>query len=131
MSSDTPESSSATTVHMKNGVTRRIQCFKFSESRSAFVTHLLYAHRKRGSLIVQEIDIVNPSETTFDLNIEGKAQIIKHDLKTLSQEVVQFDTTDDQFQLKIDQIFPRQHHSILIVTITKKIQSKIRVAAER
>lgn len=131
ISSDTVEETSVATLHFKHGVTRRIQCFKFSESRSASVTHLLYAHRKRPSLIVQEIDIANPSATTFELNFEERQPIVKHDSKTIAEENVQLDGTDERFTMTINQISPRQHHSILIVIITKKISPKISIGAGR
>ena len=75
MSSNIWEDSSATIVQMNKGLVRRVQCFKINEQRSAYVTHLLYAHRFRSSLIIQEIDIINPSEQTFDLDYQQKKQI--------------------------------------------------------
>lgn len=127
ISSDTWEDSSASVVQMKQGVLRRLQCFKFSESRSASVNHLLYAHRKRSSLIVQEIDFVNPSENTLDLNLEQKQLSFRPDLKTLDERDVQFESSDEKFAMTIHQISPRQHHLILVVTISTKILPNIHI----
>jgi hypothetical protein len=106
---------------MKQGLVRRIQCLKFSNERSAYVTHLLYAHRKRPSLIIQEIDIINPSEHTLDLDLQRKKQIYENDLKELEQEDVQFDSTKDIYQMTTNQISIRQHNFIIFVTLTNKI----------
>ncbi|CAF0886871.1 unnamed protein product [Rotaria sordida] len=123
ISSDTWEDSSATMMQMKEGLVRRIQCFKISKERSAHVTHLLYTHRKRPSLIVQEIDITNPSEHTLDLDLKQKKQISTNDLKQLNQQDIQFDTTKDIFIMITNQLSIRQHNFIIYVILTHKIIS--------
>ncbi|CAF1169033.1 unnamed protein product [Rotaria sordida] len=123
ISSDTWEDSSATMMQMKEGLVRRIQCFKISKERSAHVTHLLYTHRKRPSLIVQEIDITNPSEHTLDLDLKQKKQISTNDLKQLNQQDIQFDTTKDIFIMTTNQLSIRQHNFIIYVILTHKIIS--------
>ncbi len=105
---------------MNQGLVRRIQCFKISEERSAYVTHLLYAHRRRSSLIIQEIDIINPSEQTFDLDFQQKKQISTNDIIELDKKEVQFDSTKDKFLMITNQISTRQHNSIIYVIITNK-----------
>ncbi|CAF2706269.1 unnamed protein product [Rotaria sp. Silwood2] len=127
ISSDTWEYSSATIVQMKQGLVRRIQCFKFSEERSAHVTHLLYTHRKRPSLIVQEIDITNPSEHSLDLDLKQKNQISSNDLKQLDQQDVQFDSTKGIFLMSTNQLSIRQHNFIIYVIITNKIISNCHI----
>ncbi|CAF3570941.1 unnamed protein product [Rotaria sordida] len=123
ISSNTWEDSSATMMQMKEGLVRRIQCFKISKERSAHVTHLLYTHRKRPSLIVQEIDITNPSEHTLDLDLKQKNQISTNDLKQLNQQDIQFDTTKDIFIMITNQLSIRQHNFIIYVILTHKIIS--------
>jgi hypothetical protein len=108
---------------MKQGLVRRIQCFKFSKEHSAYVTHLLYAHRQRSSLIVQEIDIMNPSEHTLDLDLQQSRQISKTDFKQLDQQDVQFDSTKEIFLMTTNQISTRQNNFIIFVLITNKIIS--------
>ncbi|CAF1271618.1 unnamed protein product [Rotaria sp. Silwood1] len=127
ISSDTWEDSSATILQMKEGLVRRIQCFKFSEERSAHVTHLLYIHRKRPSLIVQEIDIINPSEHSLDLDFKQKNQISNNDLKQLDQRDIQFDSTNDIYLMITNQLSIRQHNFIIYVIITNKIISNCHV----
>ncbi|CAF3353530.1 unnamed protein product [Rotaria socialis] len=127
ISSDTWEDSSATIVQMKEGVVRRIQCFKFSKERSAHVTHVLYAHRKRPSLIVQDIDIINPSEHTLDLALKQNNQILNNDLKQLDQQDVQFDQTKDSYIMTTNQIPVRQHGFIIYVILTNRIISTTNV----
>ncbi|CAF2092864.1 unnamed protein product [Rotaria magnacalcarata] len=127
ISSDTWEDSSATIVQMKEGVVRRIQCFKFSKERSAHVTHVLYAHRKRPSLIVQDIDIINPSEHTLDLALKPSNRILNNDLKQLDQHDVQFDQTKDSYIMTTNQIPVRQHSFIIYVILTNKIISTTNV----
>ncbi|CAF1281560.1 unnamed protein product [Adineta steineri] len=121
ISSDTWEASSATIVQMKQGLVRRIQCFKFSKERSAYVTHLLYAHRQRTSLIIQEIEIINPTEHTLDIDLQQKSQISKTDFKQLDQQDVQFDSTKDIYLMTTNQISTRQNNLIIFVIITNKI----------
>lgn len=120
MSSNIWEDSSATMVQMNQGLVRRIQCFKINEERSAYVTHLLYAHRYRPSLIVQEIDIINPSEQTFDLDYQQNKQTSKNDVKQLDKQQVAFKTSKDEFIMITNQISIRQHNSIIYVIITNK-----------
>jgi hypothetical protein len=131
ISSDTWEGSSATIVQIKQGLVRRIQCYKFSKERSAFVTHLLYAHRKRPSLIIQEIEIMNPSEHTLDLDIQQKNSIIKNDLKQIDQQNVEFDLTKGSFLMTTYQLPIRQHYFIIFVIITNKIISNSHVKPGR
>jgi len=131
ISSDTWEGSSATIVQMKQGLVRRIQCLKFSKERSAYVTHLLYAHRKRSSLIIQEIDIINPSEHTLDLNLQRKKQIYENDFQEIDQQDIQFDSTKDIFLMTTNQISTRQHNFIIFVLITNKIISNSHVKPGR
>jgi len=116
---------------MKQGLVRRIQCLKFSNERSAYVTHLLYAHRKRSSLVIQEIDVINPSEHTLNLDVQRKKQIYENDLKELDQQDVQFDSTKDIFQITTNQISIRQHNFIIFVILTNKIISNIHVKPGR
>jgi hypothetical protein len=131
VSSDTWEGTSATIVQMKQGLVRRIQCLKFSNERSAYVTHLLYAHRKRSSLIIQEIDIINPSEHTLNLDIQRKKAIYENDLKQLDQQDVLFDSIKDIFQMTTNQMSTRQHTFIIFVILTNKIISNIHVKPGR
>ena len=131
ISSDTWEDSRATILNMKQGVARRIQCFKFSQERSAYVTHLLYAHRRRPSLIIQEIDIINPSEHNLDLNVHQTKLSLKHDFKLIDEEEVQFDSSTATFEIKTIQISARQHHTILCTIISTKISSNKRVKPGR
>jgi hypothetical protein len=120
ISSNVWEDSSATIVQMNQGVVRRIQCFKISEQRSAYVTHLLYAHRYRSSLIIQEIDIINPSEQTFDLDFQQKKQISTNNIKQLDRQDIQFDSLKNKYLMITNQISIRQHKSIIYVIITNK-----------
>lgn len=131
ISSDTWESSSATVLEIKQGLVRRIQCLKFSNERSAYVTHLLYAHRKRSSLIIQEIDIINPSEHTLDLDLQRKKQIFENDFQQLNEQDVQFDTTKELYLMTTNQISIRQHHFIIFVILTNKIISNNHVKPGR
>ncbi|UJR08462.1 hypothetical protein I4U23_012731 [Adineta vaga] len=121
ISSNIWEGSSATILHMNHGLVRRVQCFKISETRSAYVTHLLYAHRRRPSLIIQEISIVNPSEQTLDLDIRLPKQILNNDFKQLEKEDYEIDSSNEKFTITTNQISLRKHNSILFVIITSKI----------
>jgi hypothetical protein len=116
---------------MKQGLVRRIQCLKFSKERSAYVTHLLYTHRKRSSLIIQEIDIINPSEHTLDLNLQRKKQIYENDFQEIDQQDIQFDSIKDSFLMTTNQISTRQHNFIIFVLITNKIISNSHVKPGR
>jgi hypothetical protein len=127
ITSDTWEVSSATVLQMKQGLVKRIQCIKFISGRSAFVTHVLYAHRKRSSLIIQEIEIINPSEYALDLNVKRNKQINENDVKQIDQEDIQFDSTKDIYYMTTNQISTRQHNIILFVLITNKILSNIHI----
>jgi len=120
MSSNIWEDSSATVIQMNQGLIKRIQCFKISEERSTYVTHLLYAHRRRSSLIIQEIDIINPSEQTFDLDFQQKKQILTNDIKQIDKQDIEFDSIKEKFIMITNQISIRQHHSIIYVIITNK-----------
>lgn len=131
ISSDTTEGSSATVVQLKQGLVRRIQCFQINSDRSAYLSHILYAHRKRPSLIVQEIEIVNPSEQSLDLDFQRKKQSIEHDYKQLDEEDVQFDVSKETYQMTTNQISTRPHHYILFVIIQTKILSNSHVKARR
>ena len=131
ISSDTWQVSSASVVQIKQGLVRRIQCFQFNPERPASVTHTLYAHRKRPSLIIQEIDILNPSENALDLNFQRKKQSLEHDYKQLEEEDVQFDTSKEIYQMTTSQISTRPHHVILFVTIQNKLLSDSHVKAGR
>lgn len=131
ITSDTWDVSSASVVQIKQGLVRRIQCFQYSSQRPASVTHTLYAHRKRPSLIIQEIDILNPSETALDLDFQRKKQSLDHDYKQLEEDDVQFDTSKDIYQMTTSQISTRPHHVILFVTIKNKILSNSHVKAGR
>ena len=131
ITSDTWEDSSASLVQMKRGLVRRIQCFKLSNERSAHLTHLMYAHRTRASLIVQELEMINPSEHTLDLNFEATKPTPKHDMKVLNEQDIQFDTSRETFSMTSNQISPRQHHSILFVIITSKLPSSNHVKPGR
>jgi hypothetical protein len=120
MTSNIWEDSSATVIQMNQGLIKRIQCFKISEERSTYVTHLLYAHRRRSSLIIQEIDIINPSEQTFDLDFQQKKQILTNDIKQIDKQDIEFDSIKEKFIIITNQISIRQHHSIIYVIITNK-----------
>ncbi len=120
MSSNIWEDSSATVVQMSQGLVRRLQCFQINEERSAYVTHLLYAHRRRSSVIIQEIDIINPSEQTFDLDFQQKNQMASNDLITLDKQEIQLDATKEKFLMITNQLSTRQHKSIIYVIITNK-----------
>jgi len=116
---------------MNQGLVRRIQCFKISETRSAYVTHLLYAHRRRSSLIIQEIDIINPSEQTFDLDFQQKKQISTNDIKQLDKQEIEFDSSKHTFLMITNQISIRQHNSIIYVIITNKEISNSHIKPNR
>lgn len=131
ISSDTWQTSSATVVQIKQGLVRRIQCFQINSDRPAYLTHILYAHRKRPSLIIQEIEIVNPSGYSLDLNFQQKKQSSDHDYKQIDEEDVQFDASKEIYQMTTNQISARQHHYILFVIIKPKILSNSRVKARR
>lgn len=131
MSSNTWEYSSATIVQMNQGLARRIQCFKISEERSAYVTHLLYAHRLRSSLIIQEIDIINPSEQTLDLEIRQKKQISINDVTQLDKKDILFESSKENFLMITNQMSIRQHNSIIYVIITNKEISNSHVKPNR
>jgi hypothetical protein len=131
ITSDTWEVSSATVLQMKQGLVKRIQCIKFISGRSAFVTHVLYAHRKRSSLIIQEIEIINPSEYALDLDVKRNKQINENDVKQIDQEDIQFDSTKDIYYMTTNQISTRQHNIILFVLITNKILSNIHIKPGR
>jgi hypothetical protein len=131
ISSNIWEYSSASVIHMNHGLIRRIQCFKISETHSAYVTHLLYAHRRRSSLIIQEIDIINPSEQTLDLEIQQKKQITTHDITELDKRDVTFESVQDKFLMITNQISARQHNSIIYVVITNKDISNRHVKPNR
>jgi hypothetical protein len=120
MSSNIWEDSSATVIQMNQGLVRRLQCFKISEKRSTYVTHLLYAHRRRPSLIIQEIDIINPSEQTFDLDFQQKKQILTNDIKQIDKQDIEFNSIKEKFIIIINQISIRQHNSIIYIIITNK-----------
>ncbi|CAF1211326.1 unnamed protein product [Adineta steineri] len=123
-SSNIWEVSSANIIQMNHGVVRRIQCFKINAERSAYVTHLLYTHRRRSSLIIQEIDIVNPSEQTLDLDFQQEKSPVDNNIKQLDKQDIEFDSSKDKFMMITNQIPLRQHNSMIVVIITKKIVSK-------
>lgn len=131
MSSSTWEDSSANILQMHNGVVRRAQCFKFSNERSAHASHILYAHRRRPSLIIQDIDIINPSEQMLDLDLKQKPQILNRDIKQLNQQEVQFDRMSNVYLMTTNQISLRQHNYIISVILTSKIPSTIHVKPGR
>lgn len=116
---------------MKHGIVRRIQCFKFSQERSAYVTHTLYAHRKRSSLIVQEIEMINPTEHTLDLDLQPAKPITKIETKLLNQQDLQFDFSKDLFLMTTNQISYRPHHAILCVIISTKTPANIHIRPGR
>jgi trehalose/maltose hydrolase-like predicted phosphorylase len=131
ISSDTWEASSATVLQMSQGLVRRIQCFKFISGRSAFATHVLYAHRKRSSLIIQDIEIINPSEYALDLDVQINKRINENEFKQLDQDDIQFESTKEIYQMTTNQISARQHNVILFVIITNKILSNIHMKPSR
>lgn len=116
---------------MKQGLVRRIQCFKFSQERSAHITHTLYAHRQRPSLIVQDIEIINPSEHTLDLELKQNHQILKTDVKQLNEQDVQFDSSKDIYLMTTNQISTRQNHVVICVILTNKVISNVHVKPGR
>ncbi|CAF3573637.1 unnamed protein product [Rotaria sp. Silwood1] len=121
------EDSSATIIQMNHGLVRRLQCFQISEVHSAYVTHTLYAHRCRSSLIIQEIDIINPSDQTLDLDFQQKTQKSGNDIKQLDLQVLQIDSTKDTYLMTTYQIITRQHNSSICVILTKKIISSTHI----
>ena len=131
ISSDTWTVSSASILQLKQGLVRRIQCLKFNSERSAFVSHLLYTHRKRSSLIIQEIEINNPTEFTLDLDLRQQKASHENDLKEIHQETVQFDSSKDLFHMTTNQLSTRQHHSIIFVILTNQILSNSHVKPGR
>ena len=120
ISSNIWEDSRATVVQINQGLVRRIQCFKISEESSGYVTHLLYAHRRRPSLIIQEIEIINPTQQTLDLSFRQKKPLSRNDIKQIDKEDVEFDASKDKFSMITNQISTRQHNSIIVVIITNK-----------
>jgi hypothetical protein len=120
ISSNVWEDSRATVVQINQGLVRRIQCFKISEESSGYVTHSLYAHRRRPSLIIQEIEIINPTQQTLDLNFRQKKPLSRSDIKQIDKEDIGFDTTKDKFSMTTNQVSTRQHNSIIVVIITNK-----------
>ena len=105
---------------MDQGLVRRIHCFHINEKYSASVTHLLYAHRLRSSLIIQEIDIVNPSEQTFDLQFQQNKQISSNDIIQLDQQELTISPSSDKFLMITNQISIRQHQFLIYVVLTNK-----------
>jgi flagella basal body P-ring formation protein FlgA len=106
---------------MKQGLIRRIQCFKFNEARSAYVTHLLYAHRQRPSLIIQEINIINPTEQTFDFDFQQKKRTTKSDTKLIEKQNIQFESSKEKFLMTTNQVSIQEHYSIIFVIITNQL----------
>ncbi|CAF0976808.1 unnamed protein product [Rotaria sordida] len=121
------QDSSSTIIQMNQGLVKRLQCFKISEERSAYVTHMLYVHRYRPSLIIQEIDIINPSDQTLDLDFQHKTQISGNDIKQLDTQEFQIDSFKDTYFITTYQITTRQHNSTIFVIINNKIISSAHI----
>ena len=120
ISSNVWDESSATMVHMNQGLVRRVQCFKITEIHSATVTHLLYTHRRHPSLIMQEIDIHNPSEQTLDLKYAQKHQMSTSGITQLDQQDLTFPSTQGNFLMITNQIALDHHQSIIYTLISSK-----------
>jgi hypothetical protein len=116
---------------MNQGLVRRIQCFKISEEHSAYVTHLLYTHRRRPSLIIQEIDIINPSKQTVDLDFQQEKQISSSNIQQLDEQDTKFDSSNEKFLMITNQISTGQHNSIMFVIITNKIIPSSHIKPDR
>ena len=125
------QDSSATILQMNKGLIRRFQCFKIKDRYSFHVNHLLYAHRRRSSLIIQEINIQNPSDQTLNVNFIQNKQTSNFDLRQLHQQDIQFDSSKDRFEMVTYQILVRKQHSIICVIISKKIISNQRIKPAR
>ena len=116
---------------MHQGLVRRIQCFQSNHEHSAHATLLLYAHRRRPSLIVQEIDLINPSKQTLDLELGSVKPTSRNDVQQLDQKPIQFDSHKDGFLMTTKQISTRQSTSIIVVTITGNFSSETHVNPDR
>ncbi|CAF3440943.1 unnamed protein product [Rotaria socialis] len=121
------EDSNANIIQMRHGLVKRIQCFRINNDRSAYVTHMLYAHRHRSSLIVQEINITNPSDETLDFDLLQKTQSSRQDVKQLDRKEIEFDSSKDKFLMTTYQLFTQERKSIIVVIITNKITSNIHI----
>lgn len=102
-----------------------------NDARSAYATHLLYAHRRRPSLIIQEIDIVNPSEQTLDLDLRISKQNVGNGIKRLDKQELQLDASKEKFIVTASRIALRQHNSIICVIITSQIPSNSHIKPDR
>ncbi|CAF2531404.1 unnamed protein product [Rotaria sp. Silwood2] len=131
ISSKAWEDSSSTIIQMNQGLVKRLQCFKISEERSAYVTHMLYAHRRRPSLIIQDIDIINPSDQTLDLDFQQKIQTSGNDIKQLDTQEFSIDPSKDTYLMTTYQMKARQHNSIIFVIITNKINPSTHIKPDR
>lgn len=107
-------------VQMNQGLVRRVQCFKINAMHSASVTHLLYTHRRRPSLIIQEIDIHNPSEQTLDLTYGQKHQISTSGITQLDRQDLTLPSTEGSFLMITNQISLGHHQSIIYTLLTGK-----------
>lgn len=116
---------------MNQGLVRRIQCFKVNDGRSAYVTHSFYAHRSRPSLIIQEIDIINPSDQTLDLDFIQKPQVAKKDVKQLDQQEIEMKSSKVTFRMITYRISTRQHNAIIAVIITNALASSSHIKPDR
>lgn len=131
IASDTWEDANGVVIQMNQGAVRRVQCFKLSQERSAFASHLLYVHRIRPSIIVQEIELINPSEHMLDLEFRTTKDHTRNDLKLIEEKDFPLDFSKDTYLLKILQISMRQHNSIICVILSPKIPENTRIKPDR
>ncbi|CAF0867941.1 unnamed protein product [Didymodactylos carnosus] len=130
ITSDTWHESSANVLQMRTGLVRRISCFKHDGTKSAYVKHLLYAHRTKPSLLIQEVEISNPSDYTLDLDFkqidETKSSTTT---KQLDQQDISFtsdvSSSNDLFTLTTSQISVRPHNNnfVIMVTLSQKLRT--------
>lgn len=122
ISSKRSDDTRATVLHMKEGYLRRFQCVPMLDRRFAHVSHRLYVHRRRPSLIVQDIEIVNPSDESLVLNLRTKHA---------KQQEMKLDSHKETFLLTTDRISLRQHRSIVFVVLTSQLLLESPVKPQR
>jgi hypothetical protein len=114
------KASRATILHMKQGFVERIECFQVDEDYSAHVTHRVYIHRRRPSLIIQYIDIFNPTERTLEFHLEVKRSSMSNHLKQLDEQNIQIGSLKEFYRMITNQLPMKQHMSLIFVIITSK-----------
>ena len=113
ISSKRSDESRATVLHMKEGFLRRFHCIPMNDRRLAHVSHRLYVHRRRPSLIVQDIELVNPSDESLELSFRTKRA---------NQQEIKLDSQKETFLLTADRISLRDHRSIVFVVLTSQLR---------